>query len=106
MTHTFSHCSFREAKLNRARISKEFHDCDFTGCNFSKAIANDVSFTRCRFDGANFRGALFLYCRFEECSFEGALFQEGSIAGSRFAGEGHLLPEWGNTILDHVKFED
>ncbi|MEK3839088.1 pentapeptide repeat-containing protein [Paenibacillus sp. FSL P2-0136] len=106
VTHTFSHCSFRGAKLNRARISKEFHDCDFTGCNFSKAIANDVSFTRCRFDGANFRGALFLYCRFEECSFEGALFQDGSIAGSRFAGEAHLLPEWGNTILDHVKFEE
>lgn len=105
VTHTFNHCSFRGAKLNGARMSKAFHDCDFTGCNLSKVIASDVSFIRCRFDGANFRSALLLYCRFEECSFDGALFQDGSIAGSRFAGEACLLPEWGNTVLDHVKFE-
>ncbi|GGD97756.1 pentapeptide repeat-containing protein [Paenibacillus nasutitermitis] len=103
MSRQFSHCSFRGVNLNNARISEQFEDCDFTGSNLSKAIASDATFTRCCFSDVNFRGAMFMYCRFEECSFEGAVFHYSSLAGSRFTGETSLLPDWGNTILDHVK---
>jgi uncharacterized protein YjbI with pentapeptide repeats len=96
--------SFRSASMSNSSLGGIFQFCDFSKANLSKAGGNGVRFIDCLFTEANLKQANLMRCYFERCTFDGAKFHNGSLAGSTFKDVDVTKVEWGNTIMDHVKF--
>ena len=98
------HCDFSHAEMKQARPYGEFRNCDFSHANFSGAMSA-AKFTRCTFDGANFKGAHFIRNLFDNCTFKDCVFGGGSFAYSTFIGAGLNGIDFGDMLMDDVKFE-
>lgn len=63
--------NFEQLSLSDATVSgKEFEDCGFTGCNFSRTQFYNCRFIDCQFSGCNLSLAQFEACRFSDVNFE------------------------------------
>ena len=101
---SFEGCSFQSASMSNSSLGGAFRFCDFSKANMSKAGATEARFVECVFSGANLKQAMMMHCVFERCTFDRAKFHNGSFAGSTFKDVDVTKVEWGNTIMDHVKF--
>lgn len=71
----FARCSFRSARLTRARIGRRLTDCDFTGASMRKlTLGENTVFERCTFRGADLTDAKLVGGRFVECTFADTTF--------------------------------
>mgnify|MGYP003521125576 FL=1 len=71
----FTDTPFREAVLDRARLSGVFERCDFTGARLRKAdVAFNTRLEASLLHGADLSAARIRGTRFVECSFTDALF--------------------------------
>ncbi len=106
----FVRCSFRSARLTRARIGRRIVDCDFTGASLRKlTLGENTVFERCVFDGADLAdarltGGRFVDCTFDDvalsaltmfdrCDFRGALPDLGIARLVRCTRDGSPLPD-------------
>lgn len=106
----FARCSFRSARLTRARIGRKIVDCDFTGASLRKiTLGENTVFERCVFDGtdladAKLAGGRFVDCTFadvrfsalttfDRCDFRGALPDLGPARRVRCTHDGSPLPD-------------
>lgn len=71
----FVRCSFRSARLTRARIGRTLIDCDFTNASMRKlALGENTVFERCTFHGTDLADAKLVGGRFVECTFADTTF--------------------------------
>lgn len=100
----FTDCDFGQCKLTGATLRGSFRGCSFEQANLRSASATGVVFEDCSFAEADLTSAHLLQCAFIRCRWDGARFGQGSLGRSVFTG---LRPQdVGDTIMDHVQFED
>lgn len=57
--------------VGKSMRDREFYNCYFTGCDFTKSDLGDITFSDCIFDNCNFTMVLIVGTSFEKAHFKG-----------------------------------